>query len=288
LHFADVQLQKRTKTIRDWAASIAEEGWFVHEFRDGRYSREPLYYAQWGTSEVRGAYHLHKDLPYRGAGISLSGTEVDGRDVINAMSFSGRWVPKLGWGAAVSGGWRPTGEGPLVFNGGATVVRVREGSSPVSFDTSFGSSNALRLGGNYVSVGGRDGNFAYWLSVAAPSSEKSNDVEQLLALYESPESLRDAVLADLDALRKQVHQQLESLAGMEVADMTHVRSDNPPMEMPATERPPPAATKEALLAQAETAIAQREKLVREHYEAMHAAIHEAFPASKLAMALFGR
>jgi hypothetical protein len=287
LHFADDELRSKTQMLHEWAASIAQEGWFVQQYKDERYSPDPRYSARWESTEERNHDYARKDLPYHGAVISLSGRAVDGTDVIESTSLRGTWVPQEGWAATVSGSWRrASADDPYVFDGSATLALVDNRNS-VRFDSWHGGTRTISLRQNHAGASRMEGAFQYYLSVSSPRDDKFNLQRDFLKLFESPEQFRDAALADLAALRREARRCLDSLEGVEFADMTHVRGDNPPVEMPAAERPPSDETKNAMLAMMEASISAREEKVRQNYQAMHEALIKAFPADDLAMSLFG-
>jgi hypothetical protein len=74
---------------------------------------------------------------------------------------------------------------------------------------------------------------------------------------------------------------VESGATTLVRDRTDVRSDNPPREIPISTRPPSAKTKQAFLDQVDKQLDAREKLLRENFREIHAAVQKALPLAKL-------
>jgi hypothetical protein len=108
----------------------------------------------------------------------------------------------------------------------------------------------------------------------------------LKAFYGTPEELRDFMLADIDALRKQSHEQLKAKLGITYYDMSQVRSDNPPQAAPTAPdgklgRDLPPAVEKALAAQVEEQLQRDEDLVRKNFREIHAAVQQALPLRQL-------
>lgn len=276
LKFADGDLQRQTKLFHGLGEQVAGKDWQVQLYKDHRYSPDPAFTAYWQTSVVTSANYIMKVRPYQGLSISLQGKHADGVDQLNTMYAGGVLVPLEGWAAQVSYGVHPTRDGILKATLSATAGLARK-DGVFAFDSS--GPQMVRLTQQYVVAAATESThsrYQFQTQIHPPDLGRS-----LHTLYGTPETLRDEVLADIAALRKQAREELEVGQTIKYFDMTNVRSDNPPREAPAAQRPPTAKTKEMLLAEIEKQLAEQETAMRENFQEIHAAVQQAFPLKPL-------
>ena len=270
------ELKRQTEWFCDLAERIAADNWIVAPLTDLRHSGAPRFVSKWQTADVRRIDVLRRDLPYHGLEIELSGPDSKGDpDQVNALQVNGRWIPETGWAAWMQYSRQPAGAGQSVDHlSYAMVSLVLKSDFPV--DVRYGQT-ALCLTRQVVDVSTRNKLESYYRFSTHAAPDAADERRHCLALYESPESLRETMLRQLAALRERAQRQIPLLEGMEYVDMSGVRSDNPPQPVPAEFSPPQATTRQALLDQVLTEIERRETMVREHCEPMHAAIVKALP-----------
>ena len=291
LPFSDASFKRQVRLFHDLAERVAAKDWLVRRYQDLRYSSAPRYVAVWQTSDVSGNEYPRNVRPYRSMGIALSGPSARGEEQVTTAGVGGRWVPLEGWAASVSLEVHsapqkvPFGTGTLAF-----VALVKAHDRFFRLDAGR-SENVIRLTEYFVSVFVQpDRTLCYEYKGQLPSASSLRDSAEdlaesrrrFLALYASPESLRDTVLAQLEKLRRLVQDQIPRLEGVNVIDYSGVRSDSPPIPSPAARlHPPSEETKKALLDQTLAELDSREKLVRENYREMHAAINKALPLGEV-------
>lgn len=274
LVFADLELKRQATLFHDLAEKLAQKDWHVQRYKDSRHSSEPRYTGLWGTSEVRSGYPA-KVRPCQGMSISLAGTHADGVDRLSTLNAAGTFVPLEGWGATVSYSVSSAGIAGPSLRAAVGYANEREF---FSFDGSW-RQRQLPLTQHYVSAEAEETDqfhYRFYAQTEDPEFESS-----LRILSGTPEELRDGVLADLAELRKVAQEQVESGATTSVYDMTDVRSDNPPQELPSSTRPPNVKTKQAFLDEVDKQLDTREQLVRDHFREIHAAVQRALPMTTL-------
>ena len=102
---------------------------------------------------------------------------------------------------------------------------------------------------------------------------------RLLALYESPESLRDVLLVDVAHLQQLSREEIPKRVNVYVSDQSGMPFGLPPYDVPASSLDD--ATLEKLLDKMLEALSRRENLVRENYRHMHAALLRALPIDEV-------
>lgn len=219
--------------------------------------------------------------PYRNFYAFVSGPDPgEGQqERLSYLSMRSAWVPRDGWVAKV------------------TVSRGRGASSspgpPCSFSVSVDRANKNRpyvfgrgisygaykisLMGNHVSASAHEKKIDYGYSARLPRSMANIETEAdfrstVKAVYSSPESLRDYVLAQLDTLRKKAAAEIPKLEGVSATDFRGVKTDNPPQEASLEEYPPGDEIKAELLAKVNAELDRREELIRAEHVAIHTAI----------------
>jgi hypothetical protein len=104
-------------------------------------------------------------------------------------------------------------------------------------------------------------------------------------LYDTPETLRDGILANIAEVRKTTDELIRTGKNITVYDESEVSSDNPPQPESAETHPPSDTIKRTLRTQAEQQLARKEAVIREHFQAIHAAIQRALPLAELKQTL---
>ena len=281
LTFADPKLKQRVQSFHDWADGIAEKNWFVQRYKDVRYSPNPSYLGTWQTVEVRSTYFLRSVLPYRSISIRLDGPSVkEGDEQITRMHVTGTWIPKKGWAATVNCNVLPQD-----VHSWAVVGLVQEHNGQFSFD-SQPSSSKIHLTAIHASATVRENaNFQYSYSVQLPVPQPTERRTQFLALFDSPEKLRDTVIGEIAELRRIASNEIPRSERIEMVDSSNARSDEPPRREPVSENPPSEETKQKLLDQVLAQLNSMETQVRENYEQIHSAIRKALPLDEFPQAL---
>jgi hypothetical protein len=280
LAFANLQLQQKSKYFHDLAERIAGQDWHVQRYKDIRNSAKPFYVASWQSTNLQGR-QLQSALSYRSMGISLKGHQTtDGKEEITSVSVVGRWAPRQGWAAAVT--YHTLAECRAI------VGPVDPQEQPFDFDAS--SSDAIYLSDPYVSVEVRDDllHYRYRMQrLGSPSadyySRERTDERRtcFFSLFASAEELRDMLLEDIEIMREQAREDISQPGRVAVTDYTDVRSDNPPREAPPGKYAVPEAVQQKLVKEVLRKLGNHDKLVRENYVQMYAALIKALPLHEL-------
>ncbi len=281
LSFANPKLKRQSRIFHDLAERIAADDWLVQGYKDVRNMPRPEYHARWQTADVRGSSFIRRLLPYRDLEIRLAGRISDEtNDQIVGGYVSGRWVPSEGWAASVNCRLgEPFGLGPWV-----TVQSIDRQSIAFSLDTE--SPKAIRLLYNCASAEVRQDEIRSYTYTAGlpddPGAQSSPGADaanrrRFFALYESPESLRDTVIEDLDTLRAIAREQIPRFENVTLIDWRGVDSGNPPREGIVTEHLPTERTKRELLERVLAELDSREKTLREQCEPIYNAVKTALP-----------
>ena len=272
LPLGDGELRRQAKLFHALAESIAQKDWKVEGYKDERWSPHPWYVAQWQTSVVKSTYYVKRDRPYHGITIRLSGENKDASDHLKSLGVSGVSVPAAGWAAQASYYLSISDDGQAKKELLAIVALVGN-SEPFSFD---GTQLTVRYVSASVSEGNRSYSYAFYAQLPQANFERAARM-----LCNTPETLRDEFLADIDSLRKHAREQFDSGLGMTMTDWRDVRSDRPPQKEPISQRPPSEETKQALWAEVEKYLARQENVIRENFREIHAAVRRALPMDTL-------
>ena len=275
LTFASPDLKRRVQVFHNFAEQTGGEDWVTQRYKDVRYSDVARYSGMWQTSKVNSASSFFKkSLPYQEYSIALEGSKVKGdSELITNVSLGGRFVPERGWAAAVN----------IYSNGScyAVVGLVKDENSNFSFDVN-GSNQVISLSQSSVkSTVKEDPKLRYEFEVrlpfkTTPEAAKSRH-KHVVSLFESPESLLDTVLSDIETLRRIATEEVSQPEKITATDWSNVRSDNPPRPLPPFRAPPSEAVQQKLLAEIRSQLDAREKILRENSQQMHAALKKAFP-----------
>ncbi len=271
LPFANRELQRQAKIFHELAEGLTNKGWHTQQYKDTRYSSNPYYTAYWQSSVVTSSTFTRNKRPYRGISIALEGQFVDGKDRLNTLNVHGTIVPREGWAAQVGYNVSLSPDGVSVASISATTGLARD-------DQVFSFGN-FSLTSPYVTVSVSESkSFHYRFHAQLERDDLSRGMRKL---FRSPETFRDELVVDFASLRKQARDQLNRKAGITATDLRNVRSDRPPQEFPVSERSPSADTIQALLKKVEAQLAAQEKLVRENFRELHAAVQQALPLNAI-------
>lgn len=274
LKFADGELQRKAKLFHDMGEKLAQKNWAIEHFKDVRYSADPRFVASWQSSAVTSTHYIPKVRPYQGISLAVQGKQADGADLLNGLGVSGVFAPADGWGAMVSYTVHTAPDGKTSWHLGATAALARKESI-----FALSGEQSVSLTSRWVSGWANESKAArYQFQAQLPEVDLA---KAFRTLYGTPETLRDGVLADIEALRKKAREQLELGNSTAYYDMSDVRSDNPPRQAPAAIRPPAAATKQALWAEVQRQLEAQEKTIWENFREIHAAIQQALPLQDL-------
>ena len=274
ISFAEPELKETTRAFDDHFDSIAGDDWSIQRYLR-RYSLVQ-YQATWQTSKIDGRRYEKSALPYRSMSILLRGPRVaEGVEEVDSLNVGGTFIPTEGWAATVNYNVKPAGNGHSVF-----VTLVEQVNNHV-----YLSDTNIRLNNPSAEAKVRETNeVEYRYKTRFPATWRQ-DLEgwqakhsaKFLNLFESPESLRDSVLADLAELKKNASDQIPRLENVWAVDFSNVRSDNPPRDILIRMSPPSEATKTKLLDQVMSQLNAMENFINEDYQEMHAAITKAMP-----------
>ena len=158
----------------------------------------------------------------------------------------------------------------------AWVGLVNEDESHFSFNATR-TPTVIRLTRNSVSAFTVDGSgFRLQYEARLPYDGEPEAMlerrRRFFELFDSPESMRDAVLADIKELRRIA---IDQIARSEGNSSVHTR--NPEQDRPFTATALPAETQQRLLDQVMEHLDAQEELVRENHQAIYAAMTKALP-----------
>lgn len=291
--FDDDKLKDLAQRLHNLAESVKQKDWVAEYYQDARYSGRLCYVGKWSTGKLREGSIHKKELPYRDFSLAFKGKPVAGVERLTSLSVSGTSAPKLGWGAKIHCYLEPDASGKrtlLIFGWAAQMGPL---DHALSFDVGP-HRNSLFLGGQrHLEARASDGNrnqFRFYAQLPPPDAKRV-----LKAFYGTPEELRDFILADIDALRKQSEGQFEAVEGFTFYDMSNVRSDNPPRPEPLREIQPggpgnllidlPDSVKSHLAKHVQDQLKNHEDLVQKNFREIHAAVQEALPLQEFVQEL---
>jgi hypothetical protein len=140
---------------------------------------------------------------------------------------------------------------------------------------------------NYVRASVRDGRLHY-VYVAQRSKDRdwrtpeewvALRIPRYVALYESPLSLRDSVLVDLDDLRRFAESRLRQSRNVTIYHMSTSRGGLPPMSTTCAALP--EAIEQQLWRKVQEQLDVREQKIRAHYQEIYLAVRRALPLPDL-------
>jgi hypothetical protein len=283
LNFATPELKQQTRILHELAQQTAGADWQVCGYRDGRYSNAPRMVSMWCTEPFPGTSIRTQHLPHHSYVIELTGpdSEPEKKDELNAAKLIARWVPKAGWGAWIQCQLTPERNEPLT-QCRVSVGVVNPNNSHFSRDN-YTKSPSILLLSHQLSVQHK-GRLRAKYSVYLPRRtslppDEAPLYRRLLKLYESPESLRDVLLADVEQMRQLSREEIPTRKNVRVSDYGDYRLREPPSHRPSSAVSD--ETLQTLLKSMLTALDERETLIRENYREMHAALVKALPVDVL-------
>ena len=198
--------------------------------------------------------------------------------------MDGRHVPKQGWGSLVQCEVRLKKDSKL-HPSSIIVGQVNPRSSNYEFGRSLGDT-VFYLLGDWISVQVRQGKFVRYTfrtqAVSPPKLAAPHELDQLRrlqAIYKSPKSLRDLMLADVATLRQRSRDEITRSINIQMTDASNARSDNPPRrrEVMSVDK----LIRGKLQQEANAELDRRESVIKEHYKAIHQSIVDALPIGHL-------
>ncbi len=285
LVFETDELQQHAKRFHDLAEKTKQKDWLVEFYKDHRSGNGgPFLVGTWTTGKPQSGTIQKKSLPYRGIGISMQGKKVNGVERLSTLKVTGTSAPQLGWGARLEFYFEIDQSGKLQRRIYGWTSQIGELDHAIRFESSpYG--NGMFLGGMRHVTARASGTSQddYSFQAQLPSPEFAT---VLKAFYGTPEELRDFMLADIDALRKQSQEELKAKKGLTYYDTSQVRSDNPPRPEPPNPsgvlaRPLPPAVEKDLAKQVESDLQRQEGLVQKNFREIHAAVQQALPLKEM-------
>jgi hypothetical protein len=184
------------------------------------------------------------------------------------------------WAAEVEYSVNPLVKGPPRPNVSVSVGRVR-GDARSPFDTPRGAQ-VIRLTGPSVNVSVEQSPQLKYRFHSQYASQR-DFAATLDMLYGKPETLRDEMLADIEALRQQAKEQLAKNWHLRIYDERGATSAEPPRETPVfdEQQQPNAATRKALAGEVERKLGAQEAAIRDDFREIHAAVQRALPLREL-------
>jgi hypothetical protein len=276
LVFADPVLRQQARLFHDLAEQSAEKTWQRQGYRDEGNSPSAKFEAKWETSTAKSLSFLKKDLPYQGITITLEGSR-DAPEQIGTLHVRGMYVPQQGWAAMVSYQRFDSANGTGTSGIDVRTKLVTDHEIPIDITQSSVQVLSYRVSGS-----ARKGQLVYDFE---RHSGQPDFQTSLHTLYDSPETLRDAALAMISEFCKTTCDMIQAGESITVYDKSYVRSDNPPNLEPADPNQLTDAIKQSIRENVEKQLANQEASIRNHYQAIHAAIQRALPLADLQQTL---
>jgi hypothetical protein len=280
LSFANEQLQRETKLFHDLAEErtaggesqlYSSQGSAFQRQANGLTTPYPQYCAYWTSKPSARTSHYFA--------IWLEGPTVNGVERLNKLRVESRvnarnlWTATVDYSVSFKDGKPGRGVSVAVEPSGDYARRDAESHA-----------RRLQLMSPTVSAVFKETRDMRYDFNSVLSSRPAFD-HTVQALGSTPETLRDQVLAELEAFRRQTREQFESdlLSGgsLTLTDSRGATSAEPPRKDIALITELRAATKKALQDQVEQQIAAQETVVRDNFREIHAAIQQALPLREL-------
>jgi hypothetical protein len=276
LSFENEQLQRETKLFHDLAEErtaggesqlYRSQGSAFQRQANGLTTPYPQYCAYWTSKPSARPSHYFA--------IWLEGPTVNGVERLNKLRVESRVNARNLWTATV--------DYSVSFQDGKpernVSVTVEPSDDYVRRDPQSHARRLQLLSPTVSAVFKETRDLRYDFNSVLSSRPAFDHIVQ--ALGSTPETLRDQVLAELEAFRRQTREQFESdlLSGgsLTLTDSRGATSAEPPRKDIALITELKAATKKALQDQAEQQIAAQETVVRENFREIHAVIQQALP-----------
>lgn len=277
LTFANKMLQQDAVYFDGLAKSVAGEDWKIQKYKDKRYSNSPIYEAFWQTADVQGSHYPTRIRPFQAIHINLKGVDQERDDVISCVDVRGRWFPLTGWTAFVNYA------SVDAEYGGNDMCSARVGWIEHEHQTAlFSASRTVVLSRPAISVTVTQDKLHFECRAHIPwdstDEGKSAYRHRFLKMYESAETMRDLVIADLEAVRKIAVDKIRN-GDLHGKDFSHVRSNLPPVYFDTARRAPTQETTDALIQKVNEWADGQVRTVREHHEAIYQAMTKALPLS---------
>jgi hypothetical protein len=272
LVFADPVLRQQARLFHDLAEQSAEKTWQRQGYRDERNSPSAKFEAKWETSTAKSLSFLKKDLPYQGITITLEGSR-DAPEQIGTLHVRGMYVPQQGWAAMVSYQRFDSANGTGTSGIDVRTKLVTDHEIPIDITNSNVQVLTYRVSGSAP-----DGKLVY---IFATASSQQNFQKSIHNLYGAPETLRDSALTNIAEFRTTTSDLIQRGESITVFDNTKVPNNKPPHRELADPHQLTDAIKQSIRENVEKQLANQEASIRNHYQAIHAAIQRALPLTDL-------
>ena len=261
--FANAELAAQAKYLFDIACATAEDGWIFEPFKQVN-SDSRTHRAIWKTS--KSTYYERSNLPVGIIKLEFSRPRT-ASETVDEVEAYGTWVPSEGWAASVQV------DSKKMLH--VTFGRVRPTEPRFSFS---GKSKVTFPQHARATLDTRGYSYRYqsWRNRNISDEAAAKKRKEAFAIFDSAETFRDALLADIEQLRQTVTADIDQSKNVKVFDTSNVRSDSPPVEV-FEDHQLSAATAKALLEKLIEQLDEQEKLVQENWKAMHAALIKAMP-----------
>jgi len=162
----------------------------------------------------------------------------------------------------------------------ARVMPVTGQNSRIDFGVVPSLSNKLLpLGLFFAHAGGTgtDRYLTYSYTITRQNLPQKSRDDRLSTFFQSPNTLRDAALAEIEMLRIIAREEITTGTRISVTEHSKIRVKNPPQEISVEREALPESVRNKLLEQIDRQLDSYAQTLEDHHEAIHSALVKAMP-----------